>query len=188
MILGHLARAERLGHELGAHAEEVAFEVRPPALDLVVRGHADDGVLDACDHAGAHGYVGCGDVCADDRERALLGHIAVEGGEHHLGPTGTAAPEQASGEHVAPCPVVDGARGAGEGRRGLVAVDAHPAEVEDVEDLNLRIFGDAGLPAHALDRARDGHRGSAVAGAHGRVHDGDEGCRTRGIAAACCHR
>ena len=175
-LLGHLARAERLGHRLACDAEEVRVKVRPQPLGLVVGRHADDGEAHPGQHARADGDVRGGDVRADDGERRPFAHMLGEGGEHDARPHRAAAPQKPARERVAPREVVDRPREAGEQRGGLVPVELDAAPIQDVEHLDVEIGGDLRIVAlgeHA-EGLCDRVGGAAMARSDRGVHDDDE--------------
>ena len=206
-LLGHAAGAQRLGHGLVRHAEQVGAAVRPEALGLVVGGHAHDGELQAREHARAHGHVRRRDVGAHDGQRAHLAHVLGESGVHDARPGGAAGPQKAAGEREAPGEIVDRARGSREERCGVVAVEHDAAPVQDVDDLDFQVLGDgdAGkrvmrrigtgravcgisdtgsggrrLVPQQLEGLGHGHGRAAMARAHGRMHDDDARLGRRG--------
>ena len=186
-LLGHLARAQRLGHRLVRHAEQIGGQVRPEPFGLVVGGHAHDGEVLAGEHARRHRHVRGGDVGAHDGEGLALSDELREGGVHDAVPYGAAAPQKASGEREAPGEIVDGPCGSREQRRGLVPVEHDAPEVEHVEHLHLEVLregrrgvgafgseiGCRELVAQQVEGLRDGVRRAAVPGAHRGVHDDD---------------
>ena len=182
-LLGHLARAQRLGHRLVRDAEQIGGLVRPEALGLVVGGNAHDGVVLAGQHARRHGHVGGGDVRAHDGQRLPVAHVVGELRVHEVRPDGAAAPQKPSGEREAPGEVVDGTRGAREQRRSVVSVEHDAAVIQHVDHLDVEVVGDGRLAvrplavrvAHELERLRDGVGSAAVAGAHRCVHHDDQG-------------
>ena len=56
-VLGNLARAQRFGHGLVRHAEQVGVEMGPEPFGLVVGRHAHDGEVVVQEHPRPHGDV-----------------------------------------------------------------------------------------------------------------------------------
>ena len=190
-LLGHQARAQRFGHAFRCDAEQVARLMRPEALGLIIGGNAHDGEVLPGEHTRCHGYVGCGDVRADDGKRAAFAHQFGELAVHQVRPYAAASPQKPAGKREAPRQVVYRAGRAGEHGSGFVAIEHHATEIEHVKHFDLesvREFrhigkGLGGLLAsfgllgfHAFEGLRYSVRRAAVSRSHRSVHDDDQRC------------
>ena len=190
-LLGHQARAQRLGHAFRGDAEQVGRQMRPEALGLVVGGNAHDGEALSGEHARRHGDVGCGDVRAYDGKRATLAHQFGELAVHQVRPDAPAAPQKPAGKREAPHQVIYRAGGAGEHGSGFVAIEHHAAVIEHIEHFDLKTIGELrhngeglrGLFAsfgllgfHVFEGLGYGIGRAAMPRAHRSVHDDDQRC------------
>ena len=146
----------------------------PPSLDFVVGRYADDRIIDTRNYAGAHGNIGCCDVCRNHGYGPAATNIFVEGGEHNSRPCRSATPEKMSRKRISPGQVVNGARGSCKRSRGLIAVEFNTSKIKDIEHFNLNILGDAIGAADEVECLRYRICGGLVARANGGVHDGHE--------------
>ena len=184
VALGHEARSQRLRHGFGVDAEQVGLAMRPEPFGFVVGRDAQDREVKPCDHPRAHGAVRCHDVRADDGERFRAGNMLGEAWEHHARNARAAAPQKASREREAPGKVIDGTGDAREHGSGLVAVEADAAEIQNVQDLDVRsrghvdaeIAGSVRVIAQLFDRLRDCDGSAFVARPNGGVHDKHARC------------